>query len=98
MFYNALNDTINSEVKIMIISANDIKTKGLLNIEKIIKDGNEVFISKRGKTKFVLLSLEEYERLKEADIFKAIIDAETDYKKGKFIIESSEEHFKRLDI
>ncbi|RZD16882.1 MAG: type II toxin-antitoxin system prevent-host-death family antitoxin [Candidatus Acididesulfobacter guangdongensis] len=82
----------------MIISANDIKTKGLSNIEKIIEDGDEVFISKRGKTKFVLLSLKEYERLKEADIFKAIIDAETDYKNGKFITESSEEHFKRLGI
>ena len=82
----------------MIVSTNDIKTKGLSNIEKIIEEGNEVFISKRGKTKFVLLSLKEYERLKDADIFKAIIDSEDDYKKGKFIIESSEEHFKRLGI
>lgn len=82
----------------MIISANDIKTKGLSNIEKIIEDGNEIFISKRGKAKFVLLSLKEYERLKEADIFKAIIDAETDYKNGKFIIESSEEHFRKIGI
>ncbi len=82
----------------MIISANDIKTKGLSKIEKTIEEGNEVFISKRGKTKFVLLSLKEYERLKEADIFKAISDAENDYKNGKFIIESSEEHFKRLGI
>jgi PHD/YefM family antitoxin component YafN of YafNO toxin-antitoxin module len=86
------------EIKNMIISANDIKTKGLSNIEKMIEDGNEIFISKRGKAKFVLLSLKEYERLKEADIFKAIMDAENDYNNGKFIIESSEEHFKKIGI
>jgi len=82
----------------MLISANDIKTKGVSFIEKLIKKYNEVFISVRGKKKFVILSVEEFERLKEAELEKIIKDAEENYKAGRFVKETSDEHFKKLGI
>ncbi|WP_297493342.1 type II toxin-antitoxin system prevent-host-death family antitoxin, partial [Persephonella sp.] len=63
----------------MILTANDIKTKGISLVEKLIKKYNEVFITVRGKKKFVILPIEEYERLKEAELEKIIREAEEDY-------------------
>ncbi|WP_456400144.1 type II toxin-antitoxin system prevent-host-death family antitoxin [Persephonella sp.] len=82
----------------MIITANEIKTKGISYISKLMKKYNEIFISVRGKKKFVILPIEEYERLKEAELEKAIREAEEDYKNSKFVVETAEEHFKRLGI
>lgn len=82
----------------MIITANDIKTKGVAYISKLIDKYKEVFVSVRGKKKFVILPIDEYERLREIELEKAIQDAEKDYKEGRFIVETSEEHFKRLGI
>ncbi len=82
----------------MIITANDIKIKGMTLIDKLIQQYGEVFISMRGKKRFVILPLDDYERLKEAEIEKAIREAEEDYKNGRFKVETSEKHFKRLGI
>ena len=82
----------------MILTANDIKTKGISIVEKLIKKYNEVFITVRGKKKFVILPIEEYEKLKEAELEKIIREAEKDYNQGRVIKESAEEHFKRLGI
>jgi prevent-host-death family protein len=82
----------------MIITANDLKVKGVSYLDGLAKKYREIFISVRGKNRMVVLTIEEYERLKEADLEMAVREAEADYKKGKYIIESSEKHFKRLGI
>ncbi|SNZ10669.1 prevent-host-death family protein [Persephonella hydrogeniphila] len=82
----------------MVLSANDLKTKGISFVEKLIKKYNEVFITVRGKKKFVILPIEEYEKLKEAELEKIIREAEEDYEKGRYIKETAEEHFKKLGI
>lgn len=82
----------------MIVTANDLKLKGISYLDGLAKKYREVFISVRGKNRMVVLSIEEYERLKEADLEMAVREAEADYNKGKFIIESAEKHFKRIRI
>lgn len=82
----------------MLISASEIKTKGISMIEKLILKYSEIFITVRGKKKFVILPVEKYEELKEAELEKLIKQAEEDYKAGKVIKESADEHFKRLGI
>ncbi len=82
----------------MIITANEIKTKGVSLIEKILKKRGEAIISVRGKVKFVVLPIEEYERLRDAEMEIAIKEALKDYKDGKFVEETAKEHFKRIGI
>ncbi|AEH45616.1 prevent-host-death family protein [Thermodesulfatator indicus DSM 15286] len=82
----------------MIITANELKTKGISFVEKLMKKSREVFISVRGQKKFVILPIEEYERLKEAELESIIRQAEKDYQEGRYVVESAEEHFKRLGI
>lgn len=82
----------------MIISANEIKTKGISLIEKLFSKYSEVFVSIRGKKRFVILPIERYEALKEAELDRLIKEAEEDYNTGRVVKESAEEHFKRLGI
>jgi PHD/YefM family antitoxin component YafN of YafNO toxin-antitoxin module len=82
----------------MIISANEVKVKGIGFIEEKIKENEEVYISVRGKKKFVILSIKDYEKLKEAELDKIIREAEEDYKAGRIVKESAKEHFKKLKI
>jgi len=82
----------------VIVSANDLKRKGISYVGKLLKEFESVFISVRGKKKYVILPIEEYKRLKELELENAIREAEEDLKKGNYVIESAEEHFKRLGI
>jgi len=82
----------------MIITANELKTKGISLVEKLLKRTSEVFVSVRGKKKFVILPIEEYEKLKEAELESVLRQAEKDYQEGKYVVETAEEHFKRLGL
>ncbi|MGE4547906.1 MAG: type II toxin-antitoxin system prevent-host-death family antitoxin, partial [Desulfurella sp.] len=74
------------------ISANTIKTKGISFINKFIKNKNEIIVSVRGKRKYVILPIEEYERIRDLEIEQAIKKAEDDYNNNRYIAESTEEH------
>jgi len=82
----------------MIITANEVKTKGVSFIEKVVKKFGEAIISVRGKRKYIVLPVEEYERLKEIELDRIIELAEEDYRKGRIIKETAEKHFKRIGI
>ena len=82
----------------MTITANELKTRGISAVEELIKHAGEVFVSVRGKKKFVILSIEEYERLKEAELESIVRQAEKEYLQGDYVTETAEEHFKRLGI
>jgi prevent-host-death family protein len=82
----------------MIITANEVKTKGVSFIEKVVKKFGEAIISVRGKRKYIVLPVEEYERLKEIELDRIIELAEEDYREGRVIKETAEKHFKRIGI
>lgn len=72
--------------------------KGFGFVDKLIDKFGAVYLSVRGKKKYVVIPVEEYVRLKELELENSIVQAEKDYKEGRFIVETSEEHFKRLGI
>lgn len=78
------------------IAANDIKTKGISAFSEAISKDGELFISVRGKKKFVVLSLEQYNYLRECEIEAALLESRQDLKNGNFTTESVEEHMKRV--
>jgi len=80
------------------ISANTIKTKGISFINKFIKNKDKVIVSVRGKRKYVILPIEEYEHIRDLEIEQAIKQAEDDYNNNSYIAESAEEHFKRIGV
>ncbi|RUM88961.1 MAG: prevent-host-death protein [Thermodesulfatator sp.] len=82
----------------MIITPNDLKNGGISLVEKLMEKSREVFISVKGQKKFVILPVEEYERLRKAELETIIREAEKDYQEGRYVVESAEEHFRRLGI
>ena len=78
------------------ITANDLKVKGITAIDDITSSGYEAVITVRGKQKYVVMTIEEYNKLREYELAGAIIEAKNDIKNGKFKKGSVEEHMKRL--
>lgn len=79
-----------------IITANDLKTKGVTILDQEASDGNEVIITVRGKNKYVVLPIDKYNYLRECELEAALLETKRDIKEGKFIKESVEKHIKRI--
>ena len=80
----------------MIISANDLKTKGISVLEGVFEKLDEVLISVRGKNKYVVVDIERYEYLRECEIEQAYRDVKEDIDNGNSTVQTAEEHMKEL--
>ena len=78
------------------ITANELKTQGVSLIDKVTASSGEAVISVHGKTKYVVLTIEEYNRLRDCELEVAIEESKKDLKEGKIIRESVEKHIKRI--
>ena len=78
------------------ITANDLKVKGITAIDEMVTNNNEVVITVRGRQKYVILPIDEYNQLREFELDAAIQEAKRDVKEGKYFSESIEEHLKRV--
>lgn len=79
-----------------IVTANDLKTKGVSLIEEITSETGEAIISVRGKYKYVVLSMDVYNQLREYELEAAIKESQEDIAAGRIIDETVEEHIKRI--
>ncbi len=80
-----------------IITANELKTKGVSILDNMTSNGNEAIISVHGKQKYIVLTIQEYNYLKECELEAAIIESKRDLEDGKIINESIDEHLKRIN-
>lgn len=78
------------------ITANELKTRGVSALEDHLASADEVFVSVRGKQKFVIMSVEKYAMLREFELDQAVKEARSDYKTGRVVRESVDDHMKRL--
>ncbi|MHB1686526.1 MAG: type II toxin-antitoxin system prevent-host-death family antitoxin [Ignavibacteriaceae bacterium] len=79
-----------------IITANDLKTKGVTILDQESSGGNEVIVTVRGKNKYVILPIEKYNYLRECELEAALLETKRDIKEGRFIKEPVEKHVKRI--
>lgn len=79
-----------------LITANELKTKGIAAINKILTVASEAIITVRGKSKFVVLPIEKYNKLREYELEAALKETQQELNEGKFVEESIEEHIKRI--
>jgi len=81
----------------MVISANDLKTKGVSIIESMLETLDEVLISIRGKNKYVVVDMNRYNYLRECELEKALRDTQEDLQNGRSRVLTSTQHFEELD-
>ena len=79
-----------------ILTANELKTKGVSRLEEVTGAGEEAIISVRGRHRFVVVSIEQYNHLRECELEAAIAETERDLANGNTIRESVEDHIKRI--
>ena len=79
------------------ISANDLKTKGVAAIEAMLAQHSEAIVSVRGKDRFVVMEIAQYNYLRECELDAAIAETKADLAAGRFTKESLDEHLAWLD-
>ena len=79
-----------------VVTANELKTKGISRLDEIADRGEEAIISVRGKHRYVVLTVEQYNYLRECELEAAIGETHKDLNEGNLIAESVEEHLKRI--
>jgi PHD/YefM family antitoxin component YafN of YafNO toxin-antitoxin module len=80
-----------------VISANEIKTRGVAAIEVALQSASEAVISVRGKDRFVVLDMAHYQYLRECELEAALVQSRADVAAGRVVLESVEAHLARLD-
>jgi hypothetical protein len=80
-----------------IISANDLKVKGVASIEASLANASEATISVRGKNRFVVMDVAHYQYLRECELDAALAQSRADIAEGRFVVESPEAHLARLE-
>jgi PHD/YefM family antitoxin component YafN of YafNO toxin-antitoxin module len=79
------------------ISANDLKTKGISAIELALSDAPEAIVSVRGKDRFVVMEVAQYEYLRSCELEAALAETRADLAAGRVVQESPQAHLDRLD-
>ena len=79
-----------------MITANDLKTKGIACLEESLADKTEDIITVRGKECFVVMKIEQYRYLREMELEAALYEAKQDLKEGRFNKDSMDQHVDKL--
>ncbi|MBN4063200.1 type II toxin-antitoxin system Phd/YefM family antitoxin [Cardiobacterium sp. AH-315-I02] len=80
----------------VIITANELKTKGVCVVENALRGEDEAIISVRGKDKYVVIEMDKYSKLREYELEVALLEAKADVKAGRVKRESVAAHMKRV--
>lgn len=78
------------------VTANQLKIKGVSVIQENLLDHQELVITVRGKEKFVVMDMEQYNYLRECELDAALNQAKRDYESGNYTTEDVEDHIKRI--
>ena len=104
MIDSAFNHTIDytvsnakQELIMSIISANDLKTKGVKAIEEALATQPEVAVSVRGQVKYIVMSGEQYQYLRECELEAALAESKADLETGRFVKETVAQHIRRIN-
>lgn len=79
-----------------ILAANELKVRGVSALEDALSRDDQAFITVRGKTKYVVLTVDEYQNLRDAELEKMIQQSKIDIARGAYHDESPEEHLRRI--
>jgi len=96
LFNSTIVSIIKRSINMIQITANELKTKGVSVLNEETSDGNEVIITVRGKSKFIVLPIEKYNYLRECELETALLEAKKDIKEGRYTKESVDKHIKRI--
>jgi len=78
------------------VTDKDLKKDGISTIEEIIRQNAKAVITVQGKSKYVVIPIEEFKKLKDYEQEAAIIESLNDLQNGALYDESIDEHIRRI--
>lgn len=79
-----------------MLTANDIKTRGVKAIADALEKRDRVPITVRGKVKYVVMQVEDYDEMRIRELELAYAEVMNDVKNGDYVVETAEEHIARI--
>lgn len=79
-----------------IITANDLKTRGVSAIDMVVEESEEAVVTVRGKNTYVVIPIEKYNYYRECELEAAINETRRELEQGKYVAETVDEHIKRI--
>ena len=79
-----------------VVTANDLKTRGISDTERALQDAQEVVISVRGKPRYVVMDIAHYDFLRECEIAAAWAQTRDDVATGRYRREGADAHLARI--
>ncbi len=79
-----------------ILTANDLKTRGVAAIDMVVEESGEAVLTVRGKSKYVVMPIEKYNYYREYELEAAINETRKELEQGKYVTETVDEHIKRV--
>ena len=79
-----------------MITANDLKTKGIACLENSLANQSEAIITVRGKECFVVMKIEHYHYLREMELEATLYETQQDITTGRFSKDSVDQHIVEL--
>lgn len=95
VYYRTIQSTIERAI-MNAITANEIKTRGVVVFEEHLAEAPEAVISVRGKERYVVMSVEDYREMREMELEAAWMRVKADLEAGRYRKESVEEHLARI--
>lgn len=78
------------------ITANNLKTRGVSAIEAVVRESGEAVVTVRGKSTYIIMPIEKYNYYRECELEAAINESLKEFKGGKYVAETVDEHIKRI--
>lgn len=78
------------------VTAQELKTKGMSALNEKTKKYGEIFITIRGEKSFAVLTIDQYNYLRECELEAALKESEADLANSRFAVKTVEDHIKDL--
>ena len=79
-----------------VISASDLKTRGVTALQEVLRGAHEVVISVRGRERYVVMDWDAYQERREAELDIALAEVRGDLAAGRIHRDSVARHLKRI--
>ncbi|MDQ6988447.1 MAG: hypothetical protein Q9M19_01095 [Mariprofundaceae bacterium] len=79
-----------------MVTANDLKLRGVSSLEEGLENQHEAMITVRGRVQYVVMRVEQYYHLRETELEAALLEARNDLIQGNSTTESAEAHVERV--
>jgi len=79
------------------VIAGEIKKRGVSAFAAALEEDDEAVITVRGESRYVVMTMEKYNILRESELTQAVREARADYETDRISDRSVKDHMQRLD-